>query len=67
MTMAPKQGKPLKPEERQLSLRVTQRILDRADALIDSLADEDAIGRTTRSDVLRAAMLRGLKLMEKEA
>jgi hypothetical protein len=50
-----------------ITLRLPQSLVDRADALIDSLAqDEEALllGRVSRSIVLRLAVLRGLETLE---
>lgn len=50
-----------------ITLRLPQSLVDRADALIDALAqDEEALllGRVSRSIVLRLAVLRGLETLE---
>jgi hypothetical protein len=50
-----------------ITLRLPQSLVDRADALIDELAqDEEALllGRVSRSIVLRLAVLRGLEQLE---
>jgi len=50
-----------------ITLRLPQSLVDRADALIESLAlDEEAVllGRASRSIVLRLALLRGLEQIE---
>ena len=50
-----------------LTLRLPKSFVDRADALIDRLAeDEEALllGRVSRSIVLRLAVLRGLEVLE---
>jgi len=50
-----------------ITLRLPQSLVDRADALIDDLAqDEEALllGRVSRSIVLRLAVLRGLEQLE---
>jgi hypothetical protein len=49
------------------TLRLPQSLVDRADALIDELAEgEEAllVGRVSRSIVLRLAVLRGLEQLE---
>ena len=51
------------------TLRLPQSLIDRADALIDRLAeDEEALllGRVSRSIVLRLAVLRGLEHLEQQ-
>lgn len=51
------------------SIRLSQEILDRADALttrLTSLARAAASGELVRSDVLRMAIVRGLDLLELE-
>ena len=50
-----------------ITLRLPQSFVDRSDALIDQLAeDEEALllGRVSRSIVLRLAVLRGLEILE---
>ncbi len=50
-----------------ITLRLPQSLVDRADTLIDQLAeDEEALllGRVSRSIVLRLAILRGLETLE---
>jgi hypothetical protein len=50
-----------------ITLRLPKSLVDRADALIDELAeDEEALllGRVSRSIVLRLAVLRGLESLE---
>ena len=50
-----------------ITLRLPRSLVDRADALIDQLAeDEEALllGRVSRSIVLRLAVLRGLESLE---
>jgi hypothetical protein len=50
-----------------ITLRLPKSLVDRADALIDQLAeDEEALllGRVSRSIVLRLAVLRGLEALE---
>ena len=52
-----------------ITLRLPQSFVDRSDALIDSLAeDEEALllGRVSRSIVLRLAVLRGLEILENQ-
>ena len=52
------------------TLRLPRSLVDRADALIDRLAeDEEALllGRVSRSIVLRLAVLRGLENLEAQA
>ena len=51
------------------TLRLPQSLIDRADALIERLAeDEEALllGRVSRSIVLRLAVLRGLEQLERQ-
>jgi hypothetical protein len=53
-----------------ITLRLPQSLVDRADALINRLAqDEEALllGRVSRSIVLRLAVLRGLEELEAQA
>jgi hypothetical protein len=50
-----------------ITLRLPQSFVDRADSLIEQLAqDEEALllGRVSRSIVLRLAVLRGLDILE---
>ena len=50
-----------------ITLRLPKSLVDRADTLIDQLAeDEEALllGRVSRSIVLRLAVLRGLEALE---
>jgi hypothetical protein len=50
-----------------ITLRLPKSLVDRADSLIDELAeDEEALllGRVSRSIVLRLAVLRGLESLE---
>ena len=50
-----------------VTLRLPQTLIDRADALIESLAREEEavlLGRVSRSIVLRLAVLRGLEQLE---
>jgi hypothetical protein len=52
-----------------ITLRLPKSLVDRADALIDELAeDEEALllGRVSRSIVLRLAVLRGLESLESQ-
>jgi len=50
-----------------VSLRLADELLERADALALALSkDKSRIGQATRSDVLRAALARGLEVIEGE-
>lgn len=52
------------------TLRLPKSLVDRADALIDRLADDEEallVGRVSRSIVLRLAVLRGLEQLEAQA
>ncbi len=54
----------------QIVLRLPKVIRDRADALIPSLESNPtiaALGKVTRSKVLRLALVRGLEVLESEA
>lgn len=51
------------------TLRLPQSLIDRADALIDRLAENEEallLGRVSRSIVLRLAVLRGLEQLEQQ-
>jgi len=54
--------------EAVVPVRLSQEVLDRADALIEKVESlpEFAVTRVTRSAVLRLAILRGLELLEEE-
>ena len=60
--------KPMAPEEKPVSLRLPQTVLDRADKVVPALersAMFALLGKTaTRSDVLRVALLHGLSRLE---
>ena len=52
------------------TLRLPKRLIERADELIDVLAEEEEVlllGRVSRSIVLRLAVLRGLEQLELQA
>ena len=52
------------------TLRLPKSLVDRADALIDRLADDEEallVGRVSRSIVLRLAVRRGLEQLEAQA
>lgn len=57
--------------EQQISIRVPSELLERADRLIGRLGKRAELrawgGRTTRSNVLRLALLRGLDALEADA
>jgi len=53
-----------------VTLRLPQSMVDRADALIPRLKEEDQmlmVGRVSRSIVLRLAVLKGLEALEAQA
>ncbi len=53
-----------------ITLRLPQSLVDRADALIEPLAESEEalfLGRVSRSIVLRLAVLRGLEALEAQA
>lgn len=56
------------PTLKQISIFVPQYFLELADALLDDFArSADApMGAVTRSDVLRAALVRGLAVLERQ-
>tara|TARA_R110000824_G_scaffold389349_1_gene585398 strand:- start:177 stop:377 length:201 start_codon:yes stop_codon:yes gene_type:complete len=57
------------PYKVQKALRLSRTILDRADALIDELAGDEriaAMGSMSQTAVLRLAIIKGLKILEKE-
>lgn len=58
------------PEELQLSLRIPMEWVHRADDLIPGVRKQQtellAMGRISRSTVLRLAILRGLEALEKQ-
>ncbi len=59
------------PESFQVTLKVTTRLVERADDLIDHVSEavfrHSETGQTaTRADVWREAILRGLKSLEKD-
>lgn len=51
-----------------VALRLTDTLVKRADALISRVAESDigALGETSRSTVLRLAVIRGLAALEEE-
>lgn len=52
-----------------LSIRVLKALVDRLDGLVPALADDprmQVLGKVSRSDVARAAMVRGLEELERE-
>ena len=54
---------------RNMNLRVPDGVLERADALIESIQenpDVSAVGPVSRASVLRLALLRGLNALETE-
>ncbi len=62
MTMAKAKPEP-ESDEHQLSLRVHPRVVERADALLDFLTEQTG-RKCVRSDVLREALTRGLRILE---
>lgn len=52
----------------QIALRVTSDVTDRADVLVRKASARPgaALGRVTRSSILKAALLRGLDALEQE-
>ena len=56
------------PEPIQIALRVTSEIVDRADALVAKALKNPklAVGRVTRSSLLKLALVRGLEVLEEE-
>ena len=56
------------PEPIQIALRVTSDIVDRADALVATALKNPklAVGRVTRSSLLKLALVRGLEVLEEE-
>lgn len=56
------------PTLKQISIFVPERLVERADALLPEFSESaDApMGQVTRSDVLRAALVRGLAVLERQ-
>ena len=53
----------------QKALRLSRTMLDRADALVEELRDDEriaAMGRMSQTQVLRLAIIKGLQILEKE-
>ena len=53
-----------------VTLRLPKTLVERADALIPRMRDDDqmiVVGRVSRSIVLRLAVLKGLEALEREA
>jgi len=56
-------------QDKQVVLRVSSELVERADALKDVLSERDelrAFGRVSRSSVMRLAVQRGLEVLEAE-
>lgn len=53
--------------EAAVSLRIPQELLDRADRVAQAIARDPVTRRISRSDVLRAALEKGLDALERQA